>query len=719
MAILMTCEGCGHRFQAPDQAAGRKGRCPACGREISVPIPDESPEAVPGEETVAMAPSADAARSAGADAGDGTTAPRERRKNVLGLAAVGLGMVVALGAAFWAGRSLREPASRAPVVGRQDAARPAPIREVVAAAKEEAPKPPVPALTAPVPKSSPPPPARPPDGTFAGQDRNRDGRLNADEVPEAIKARFAQLDADGNGYVDKAEWDRANAPAPAPGALPGQGKVIAQRIYTAADDFVVDVWHNGRRVPDDKRQMVGESFGATAERIEVEVREGDWLVFNVANNRLRWGGVCYFGAAGVSDDGPKIGFATDPDDGRWSYCDDPGRVPAFIAHPGYLADQAAQSPANPWSGGDNEMRSRVREWNGRPIWGRERTTWLKFVARPAPAASTGGKPEAGETAAPPAAVALTKRATFTGHPALVNCVAVSPDGRKVVSGSAPHFDLDPKRQDVKTLIVWDVSDRGKTRVAIPIKQSVTSLAVTPDGRSVVAPTENGLSVFDLKAGRRTLALPGPQQTSTLSVAISRDGKLTAGGLNSQEIILWDLKTGKPLRTLRGHNGSVLTLAFSPDGKELASGGQDHTIRLWEVATGRAERTITVAGASSPVTCVAYTPEGPRLASVHSGDRPRFWDPATGRQLATLGGDEALSYRFLCVSPDGRRLATASLDPLKTKWAVVLWDAATGRRLATAEDDDGQVNAVAFTPDGTGLASTGGNTVKLWEITPAP
>jgi WD40 repeat protein len=105
--------------------------------------------------------------------------------------------------------------------------------------------------------------------------------------------------------------------------------------------------------------------------------------------------------------------------------------------------------------------------------------------------------------------------------------------------------------------------------------------------------------------------------------------------------------------------------------------------------------------------------------VNSGDRPQFWDPATGRHLQALGGDEVLSYHSLCASRDGRRLATASLDPLKMKWAVVLWDAATGRRLATAEDGDGQVNAVAFTPDGTGLASTGGNTVKLWEITPAP
>jgi len=51
------------------------------------------------------------------------------------------------------------------------------------------------------------------------------------------------------------------------------------------------------------------------------------------------------------------------------------------------------------------------------------------------------------------------------------------------------------------------------------------------------------------------------------------------------IKLWEVGTGRELRTLVGHMGSVMSVAFSPDGKTLASGSRDKTIKLWEVGTG--------------------------------------------------------------------------------------------------------------------------------------
>ncbi|MFO0891585.1 MAG: hypothetical protein U0790_20880 [Isosphaeraceae bacterium] len=113
-------------------------------------------------------------------------------------------------------------------------------------------------------------------------------------------------------------------------ARPGghRGEVLATRLFTVADDFVIDVYHNGLKVPDAQRSLLVERFGATAERIDLQVRRGDWLVFNVVNNRLRWGGCSYFGVVGRGDSG--ISFTIDVESGRWSCCDDPGKVNQLV-----------------------------------------------------------------------------------------------------------------------------------------------------------------------------------------------------------------------------------------------------------------------------------------------------------------------------------------------------------------------------------------------------
>ena len=74
------------------------------------------------------------------------------------------------------------------------------------------------------------------------------------------------------------------------------------------------------------------------------------------------------------------------------------------------------------------------------------------------------------------------------------------------------------------------------------------------------------------------------------VAASPDGKVLATASDG-DITLWDLATGRPLRTLEGHAGGVYAVAMSGDGTRALSGSADKTLRVWDLATGRLLRTL--------------------------------------------------------------------------------------------------------------------------------
>lgn len=169
--------------------------------------------------------------------------------------------------------------------------------------------------------------------------------------------------------------------ATAKSGISNSTQLRARHLITATDDFIVEVYHNGVRVPHAKRELLVERFGATVEKINVEVQRGDWLVFNVVNNRLRWGGAYYFGVAGVLGEN-ECGFVSDLDSGDWSVCDDPAAQQRFIKSKDYLSDNRPAKVEFPWGDGDNYMRQFAgNQWNGEPIWGRERNTWIKVVVK--------------------------------------------------------------------------------------------------------------------------------------------------------------------------------------------------------------------------------------------------------------------------------------------------------------------------------------------------
>ncbi|WP_261558378.1 pentapeptide repeat-containing protein, partial [Frankia tisae] len=212
------------------------------------------------------------------------------------------------------------------------------------------------------------------------------------------------------------------------------------------------------------------------------------------------------------------------------------------------------------------------------------------------------------------------------------------------------------------------------------------------------------------------AIPGPDHADAVtapataaqnSVAFSPDGAVLATAAADGTARLWEVATGRPLRTLTGHDGSVWSVAFSPDGTLLATAADDRTARLWDAATGRPLRTLT--GHDNWVWSVAFSPDGAVLATASADGTARLWEVATGRPLRTLTGHDA-SVRSVTFSPDGTLLATTCADG-----TARLWEVATGRPLRTLTGHDASVRSVTFSPDGTLLATAAEDrTARLWD-----
>src|SRR5262249_41702412 len=147
------------------------------------------------------------------------------------------------------------------------------------------------------------------------------------------------------------------------------------------------------------------------------------------------------------------------------------------------------------------------------------------------------------------------------------------------------------------------------------------------------------------------------------IASLRQGKVMP---HRGEVILWDVRTGRQLRTLDGYS----SVAFSQDGRLLAAAGLDGTVKVWEAATGKLVHACR--GHAGRVVVVASGPDGKRLASanfdaVTDASRPaRFrielktWDAETGREEATLLRTE-LMVTSVDFSPDGKLLACSLVD----------------------------------------------------------
>jgi WD40 repeat protein len=313
----------------------------------------------------------------------------------------------------------------------------------------------------------------------------------------------------------------------------------------------------------------------------------------------------------------------------------------------------------------------------------------------------------------------------SGWLAGVRSVAFSPDGQLLASAS-----------EDTTIKIWNLKTGEEVfTLKDPVKffAGVRCVAFSPSpqqvamasGRAVKAPFPNlyssgdilvsagedrNIKVWDLTTGKKIRTLAGHLDAVTC-VAFSPNGKMLASGSNDKTIKLWNLAAGYELCTLEGYSGWINSVAFSPDGRILASGDMDGKIKLWDLST--AQEICTLSGHLSWVESVAFSPDKETLASGSGDNTIVLWNWKTQQKICTLTGHLGLLavVNSVAFSPDGQVLASGSCDR-----TVKLWNLKTGQEIQTLTGHLGSVFSVTFSPDGQTLASgSHDGTIKIWQV----
>jgi hypothetical protein len=320
-------------------------------------------------------------------------------------------------------------------------------------------------------------------------------------------------------------------------------------------------------------------------------------------------------------------------------------------------------------------------------------------------------------------VGISRGRILSGHTDFPACMTFSPDSRLIASGS---YDQTVRVWNASTgEMLWTREDHWPMALGVAFSPDGRTLACTGERRSGDYSSKYGVWLYDVETGRILRRLAG--HTSYVNcVAFSPDGRMLATASNDRTVKLWDLdddprkfEMDRLAFTLLGHTGAVWGIGFSPDSQLLASASGDGTVRIWNLPN-RFESHILKHTARS----VAFSPDGRLLASdlMESGSSdagPRYslllTEVETGRALG-----KATPVRHLLAlgwTPDSSVVAVRSENSLR------LLHAESGRLIfaqpmAGGSDGRGYVRPLCVSPDGRLLATfTGGPThdLQLWDI----
>lgn len=302
----------------------------------------------------------------------------------------------------------------------------------------------------------------------------------------------------------------------------------------------------------------------------------------------------------------------------------------------------------------------------------------------------------------------------TGHLGAVNAVTFSPDGKYILTGS-----------DDRTAVLWEVETGREVRRFSGHLDWVSSVAFCPDGTCVLTGSwDDTARLWNVETGEELLRYTRPRSfgDGVNSVAISIDMNFILTGHRDGIARLWNLKSGEMVRefSIRSENPNpwdgkwepadeITVVAFSPGGKHVITGSNYASAALWETLTGKHLHEFWWDSSGDAV--IAFSPDGKYLVSGDSrNDNPtaRLWDTEHYKELKKFEGHES-GIRSVIFSPSGDHILTGSEN-------AILWDLAGSGKEVQRFGVGSQVNAVAYSPNATQIATAHQNgSTWIWDV----
>ncbi len=231
------------------------------------------------------------------------------------------------------------------------------------------------------------------------------------------------------------------------------------------------------------------------------------------------------------------------------------------------------------------------------------------------------------------------------HLDIVQALAFSPDGRLIVSGG------------YQEVLVWDAQTGVRLHKLTGFSDRVVALDVSKDLKLAAGgggPAQEGeIKVFDLNTGNLLLDIKNGHSDTVFGVRFSPDGTKLATCAADKFIKVFELPSGKFIKSFEGHTHHVMDVGWKSDGKTLASAGADNVIKVWDYEKGEQTRTITAHG--KQVTRLAFIGTTPQIATTSGDATVKFWNVDNGGNVRNFGGSNDFLYA-VGVSPDGAVVA---------------------------------------------------------------